>query len=155
LCGRKRGQRVWQRERRSAVTPSFARLAGRTRQRRAAAHHHPFPCVSSHHGERIAAPAAHHTAAALLTLPLLLAPQRPLLLSGHERALNQIKFNREGDLLFSCSKDNVVNVWYSHNGERLGTYEGNNGSVWSIDPDREWAAGGGGADGSVAREWRA
>ncbi|PWN99768.1 putative TIF34-translation initiation factor eIF3, p39 subunit [Tilletiopsis washingtonensis] len=61
--------------------------------------------------------------------------RRPLLLSGHERALNQIKFNREGDLLFSCSKDNVVNVWYSHNGERLGTYEGNNGSVWSIDPD--------------------
>lgn len=83
-------------------------------------------------------------------------PQRPLLLSGHERALNQIKFNREGDLIFSCSKDNVVNVWYSHNGERIGTYEGNNGSVWSIDPDcesggyreraRRWGVRGAGGD---------
>ncbi|PWN32824.1 putative TIF34-translation initiation factor eIF3, p39 subunit [Meira miltonrushii] len=61
---------------------------------------------------------------------------RPILLSGHERSLNQIKFNREGDLLFSCSKDNVVNAWFAHNGERLGTYEGNGGTVWSVDPDQ-------------------
>lgn len=64
--------------------------------------------------------------------------QRPILLQGHERSLNQIKFNREGDLLFSCSKDNVVNAWFAHNGERLGTYDGNGGSVWSIDPDCEF-----------------
>lgn len=63
---------------------------------------------------------------------------RPILLSGHERSLNQIKFNREGDLLFSCSKDHVVNAWFAHNGERLGTYDGNNGTVWSIDPDCEY-----------------
>lgn len=62
---------------------------------------------------------------------------RPFLLSGHERSLNQIKFNREGDLLFSCSKDHVVNAWFAHNGERLGTYDGNNGTVWSLDPDSE------------------
>ncbi|PWN52985.1 putative TIF34-translation initiation factor eIF3, p39 subunit [Violaceomyces palustris] len=60
---------------------------------------------------------------------------RPILLSGHERSLNQIKFNREGDLLFSVSKDNIVNAWFSHNGERLGTYEGHNGTVWSVDVD--------------------
>jgi WD40 repeat protein len=54
---------------------------------------------------------------------------------GHERSLTQIKFNAEGDLLFSCSKDHVINVWYSHNGERLGTYEGNNGTVWTVDVD--------------------
>jgi len=29
----------------------------------------------------------------------------------------------------------MVNVWYSHNGERLGTYSGHNGSVWSVDVD--------------------
>lgn len=54
---------------------------------------------------------------------------------GHERSLTQIKFNKEGDLLFSCSKDHVINVWFSHNGERLGTYDGHNGTVWTIDVD--------------------
>jgi len=53
--------------------------------------------------------------------------------------LNQIKFNREGDLLFSCSKDSTVNAWFSHNGERLGTYDGHNGTVWSLDVDREYS----------------
>jgi translation initiation factor 3 subunit I len=49
--------------------------------------------------------------------------------------LTQIKYNAEGDLLFTCSKDSVINVWYTHNGERLGTYEGHNGSVWTVDVD--------------------
>ena len=30
-----------------------------------------------------------------------------------------------------------MNVWFSHNGERLGTYNGHNGTVWSVDVDRE------------------
>ena len=54
---------------------------------------------------------------------------------GHERPLTQIKFNAEGDLLFTCSKDYAINVWFSHNGERIGTYDGNNGSVWTVDVD--------------------
>lgn len=57
------------------------------------------------------------------------------MLQGHERSLTQIKFNAEGDLLFSCSKDHVINVWFSHNGERLGTYDGHNGTVWTVDVD--------------------
>ncbi|KAF5319926.1 hypothetical protein D9611_011010 [Ephemerocybe angulata] len=60
---------------------------------------------------------------------------RPILLQGHERSLTQIKFNADGDLLFSCSKDSIINVWFSHNGERLGTYEGHNGTVWTVDTD--------------------
>ncbi|SGY77211.1 BQ5605_C005g03580 [Microbotryum silenes-dioicae] len=60
---------------------------------------------------------------------------RPILLSGHERSLTQVKYNAEGDLLFSASKDHIINVWHSHNGERLGTYEGHNGTVWTIDAD--------------------
>ncbi|KAJ7444138.1 eukaryotic translation initiation factor 3 [Mycena galericulata] len=44
-------------------------------------------------------------------------------------------FNAEGDLLFSCSKDLVINTWYSHSGERLSTYDGNNGTVWTVDVD--------------------
>lgn len=58
---------------------------------------------------------------------------RPILLQGHTRSLTQIKYNKEGDLLFSVSKDKVANVWYSHNGERLGTYNGHVGSVWTVD----------------------
>jgi len=55
------------------------------------------------------------------------------MLHGHERSITQIKYNREGDLLFSCSKDNAPNVWYSLNGERLGTFVGHNGTCWCID----------------------
>lgn len=38
-------------------------------------------------------------------------------------------------MLFSCAKDHVVNVWRSHNGERVGTYDGHNGTVWTVDVD--------------------
>lgn len=57
------------------------------------------------------------------------------MLHGHERAITQIKYNREGDLLFSSSKDSKPNVWYSLNGERLGTFNGHQGAVWCIDVD--------------------
>jgi len=66
----------------------------------------------------------------LLTLPF---PQRPIALKGHERAINQILYNREGDLIFTCAKDNKPCVWYADNGERLGTYKGHNGAVWTLD----------------------
>jgi len=58
---------------------------------------------------------------------------RPLLLKGHTRPLTHIKYNREGDLLFTAAKDHSPCVWYAHNGERLGTYDGHNGSVWCVD----------------------
>ncbi|KAK7078592.1 Eukaryotic translation initiation factor 3 subunit I [Halocaridina rubra] len=58
---------------------------------------------------------------------------KPIMLHGHERSITQIKFNREGDLLFSASKDPKPNVWYSINGERLGTFDGHSGTVWSLD----------------------
>ncbi|KAL8333426.1 hypothetical protein RB593_003234 [Gaeumannomyces tritici] len=62
---------------------------------------------------------------------------RPVLLSGHERALTQIKFNRDGDLIFSVAKDQQICVWYAHNGERLGTYHGHVGAIWTVDVDAE------------------
>lgn len=61
---------------------------------------------------------------------------RPLMLKGHERPLTQLKFNAQGDLLFSAAKDHHVSIWYAANGERLGTLEGHSGSVWSVDVDR-------------------
>lgn len=62
---------------------------------------------------------------------------RPIKLMGHERSLTQVKYNREGDLLFSVAKDNSASIWYSSNGERLGTLEGHQGVIWSIDVDQE------------------
>eukprot|EP00745_Piridium_sociabile_P000892 TRINITY_DN105586_c0_g1_i2.p1 TRINITY_DN105586_c0_g1~~TRINITY_DN105586_c0_g1_i2.p1 ORF type:complete len:328 (+),score=86.95 TRINITY_DN105586_c0_g1_i2:106-1089(+) len=62
---------------------------------------------------------------------------KPIMLHGHERSITQIKYNREGDLIFTCAKDSQPNVWYSLNGERLGTFNGHNGAVWCIDVD--WA----------------
>uniref|UniRef100_A0A8W4FIK9 Eukaryotic translation initiation factor 3 subunit I n=1 Tax=Sus scrofa TaxID=9823 RepID=A0A8W4FIK9_PIG len=59
---------------------------------------------------------------------------KPILLQGHERSITQIKYNREGDL-FTVAKDPIVNVWYSVNGERLGTYMGHTGAVWCVDAD--------------------
>lgn len=59
---------------------------------------------------------------------------KPLLLHGHERSITQIKYNREGDLLFSSAKDQRPTVWFSINGERLGTFNGHGGAVWCLDP---------------------
>lgn len=59
---------------------------------------------------------------------------KPLLLHGHERSITQIKYNREGDLLFTSAKDNKPTVWFSVNGERLGTFNGHGGAVWCLDP---------------------
>lgn len=58
-------------------------------------------------------------------------------MKGHERPLTFLKYNRDGDLLFSCAKDHHPTVWYADNGERLGTYNGHNGAVWSCDVSRD------------------
>ncbi|KAK8958108.1 Eukaryotic translation initiation factor 3 subunit I [Platanthera guangdongensis] len=62
---------------------------------------------------------------------------RPILMKGHERPLTFLKYNREGDLLFSCAKDHNPTVWFADNGERLGTYRGHNGAVWCCDVSRD------------------
>jgi translation initiation factor 3 subunit I len=58
-------------------------------------------------------------------------------MKGHERSLTFLKYNQEGDLLFTCAKDKSPCVWWSDNGERIGTYEGHNGAVWSLDVTRD------------------
>ena len=62
--------------------------------------------------------------------------QRPYLLQGHERPITVVKYNYDGDLLFTASKDQVPSVWRSENGERLGTFQGHKGTVWDLDCDR-------------------
>ena len=58
---------------------------------------------------------------------------KPLMLKAGERSLTKVVFNREGDLLFSCTKDKEPVVWFSENGERLGTYVGHNGALFGLD----------------------
>ena len=45
------------------------------------------------------------------------------------------RFSSDGDLIFSVAKDQVPCAWFSHNGERLGTYQGHVGAVWTVDVD--------------------
>lgn len=78
---------------------------------------------------------------------------RPILLQGHTRPLTQLKYNHDGDLLFSCSKDLILNVWYSQNGERLGTYSGHVGAVWSVDPSKDSLMLASGAADDTMRLW--
>ena len=78
---------------------------------------------------------------------------KPISLHGHERSITQIRYNREGDLLFSSAKDQSPNVWYSINGERLGTYNGHGGAVWSIDVDWKTQFFASGAADNTVRKW--
>jgi len=59
-------------------------------------------------------------------------------MKGHERPLTFLRYNREGDLLFSCAKDHTPTLWFADNGERLGTYRGHNGAVWCCDVSRKF-----------------
>ena len=78
---------------------------------------------------------------------------RPIVIKGHERPLTQLKFNREGDLIFSTARDKTVNVWFSDNGERLGTLGPHGGAVFSIDVDPETTFAVTGSSDLVVRFW--
>ena len=68
-----------------------------------------------------------------------------LALSPHARSahspLTFLKYNVEGDLLMTCAKDHTPNLWYADDGERIGTYSGHNGAVWTCDLTGAWPAG--------------
>ena len=58
---------------------------------------------------------------------------KPIIVQGHSRPLTMVKYNREGDLLFTAAKDHRPCVWYADNGERIGTFDGHQGTVWALD----------------------
>ncbi|THD22976.1 Eukaryotic translation initiation factor 3 subunit I [Fasciola hepatica] len=60
---------------------------------------------------------------------------RPIILHGHQRPITRICFNRDGDLIFTAAKNTVVNVWFTANGERLGSFSGHDGVIWWLDAD--------------------
>jgi translation initiation factor 3 subunit I len=47
-----------------------------------------------------------------------------------------VKYNHDGDLLFTGSKDHVPSMWRAENGERIGTFNGHKGTIWDLDVDR-------------------
>jgi translation initiation factor 3 subunit I len=67
---------------------------------------------------------------------LLLLLKRPFLLQGHERPITVVKYNYDGDLLFTASKDQIPSMWRSESGERVGTFHGHKGTIWDLDADR-------------------
>jgi len=78
---------------------------------------------------------------------------RPILLQGHERALTQIRYNRDGDIIFSTAKDQHICAWFAHNGERLGTYHGHQGAIWTVDVDPTTTIIASGAADNTVRLW--
>jgi len=78
---------------------------------------------------------------------------RPTLLLGHERPLTQIKYNRDGDIIFSTAKDQHICAWFAHNGERLGTYHGHQGALWTVDVDPTSMMIASGAADNTVRLW--
>ena len=58
---------------------------------------------------------------------------RPILLKGHDGPLTCVKYNKDGDLLFTTCKRGKICLWYSDDGERIGTYNKHNGAVMYVD----------------------
>lgn len=56
-----------------------------------------------------------------------------LALHGHMKPVTMVKFNREGDLIFSVAKEPTIAVWNAKTGERLGTYNGGHSAVAACD----------------------
>eukprot|EP00161_Ancyromonas_sigmoides_P024989 TRINITY_DN827_c0_g1_i1.p1 TRINITY_DN827_c0_g1~~TRINITY_DN827_c0_g1_i1.p1 ORF type:complete len:365 (-),score=212.44 TRINITY_DN827_c0_g1_i1:21-1028(-) len=82
---------------------------------------------------------------------------RPILLQGHTRSITRVKYNRDGDLLFTVAKDSTPCAWYSQTGERLGVYgegkSGHTGAVWDLDVNYDSTRLLTGAADNTARLW--
>ncbi len=78
----------------------------------------------------------------------------PILLQAHTRSLTKILYNSSGDLLFTASKDNIPNAWWSHNGERLGSFHGHEGVVWSMAVSQDSSLLVTGSGDNTARVWQ-
>uniref|UniRef100_A0A6V3U2L6 Serine-threonine kinase receptor-associated protein n=1 Tax=Lotharella globosa TaxID=91324 RepID=A0A6V3U2L6_9EUKA len=78
-----------------------------------------------------------------------------IVMAGHERPITQVKYNLEGDLIFSSSKDSFATCWRSDTGDRLGTYDGHKGAINTLDIDRKTKYLATGASDRTVRIWEA
>lgn len=76
-----------------------------------------------------------------------------LTVAFQERALTQIRYTKDGDILFSVAKDQIICAWFSANGERLGTYHGHQGALWTVDIDPSTTLLASGAADNTVRLW--
>jgi len=80
---------------------------------------------------------------------------RPLVLKGGSQPVVDVKYNVDGDLLFTASKEKVagISVWWSDTGERIGTYDGHTGAIYAIDVNHSSTRLISGAGDNTARLW--
>mmetsp|Transcript_9160 Transcript_9160/g.10336 ORF Transcript_9160/g.10336 Transcript_9160/m.10336 type:complete len:220 (+) Transcript_9160:44-703(+) len=45
-------------------------------------------------------------------------------LNGHSRPVKMVKYNKDGDMFFTCSDDKTIIAWSNETAEKLGVYEG-------------------------------
>lgn len=45
-------------------------------------------------------------------------------LNGHSRPVRMVKYNRDGDMFFSCSDDKFIMAWDNDTAEKVGVYQG-------------------------------
>jgi hypothetical protein len=76
-------------------------------------------------------------------IPHYSATFRPILLKGHDGPLTCVKYNKDGDLLFTTCRRGRINLWYSDDGERIGTYNSGAkpGAVMYVDVNCELTPG--------------
>lgn len=48
---------------------------------------------------------------------------QPIYLTGHTRPVRKIQFNFDGDLLFTCSDDQTIQMYNTHLLERVGIFQ--------------------------------
>jgi len=85
-------------------------------------------------------------------------PVTPIIMKGHERPITQVKYNYDGDLIFSSSKDKLTTCWRSDTGTRIGTYQTTDrhaGAVNTLDIDRKTERLATGGSDSAVRIWNA
>lgn len=64
-----------------------------------------------------------------------------------------IRYSKDGDLIFSTAKDQIICAWFSANGERLGTYNGHQGAIWTSDVNSTTTLLASGAADNTIRLW--
>lgn len=49
---------------------------------------------------------------------------KQFLLQGHSRPVKMVKYNKDGDMFFTCSHDKNIIAWDNEHAEKMGVYEG-------------------------------
>lgn len=59
--------------------------------------------------------------------------QIPIVLNAHTKPITLVKFNDEGDILFTSAKDNVIIAWKASNLQLIGSYVKHTAAIASFD----------------------